>query len=178
MNYAQIVEMCCRDLRQYLQDALASARGGVVSVKVGRVLAVRRIYDLKRHYAYCLLQLLRPYRFNRGLYVLTRQQAEELLRNLDVLCAEIAPKDKTLKQPAPKDKTHKQERPASIDGEKMVLISFHLPHALLCALDEYVRQRGVARSDVVRMAIKQMLDNMRAAKELAEKEELRYVVAV
>ena len=48
------------------------------------------------------------------------------------------------------------------DTEGMPLVSFHLPRALLRALDEYARRMNMTRSDVVRMAIQQMLEKMRA----------------
>ena len=41
------------------------------------------------------------------------------------------------------------------------MVSFHLPRALLQALDEYARRINATRSDVVRMAIRQMLLAMR-----------------
>ncbi len=162
MNYAQIVEMCCQDLRHYLETTLANAKGGVVSIRAGRVLEIRRIYKLKMYYAYCLSRLLRGYRFGTGVYVLTKQQAEELLRNLDALCAEFVPRDKTPKQPAPKRPT------AEIGREKMVLISFLLPHDLLYALEEWVRRHNTTRSEVVRTAIRQMLDKFKTEGERLE----------
>jgi len=51
------------------------------------------------------------------------------------------------------------------DVEEMPIVTFHLPRALLQALDEYARRMNVTRSDVIRMAIRQMLEKMRAAEE-------------
>jgi Ribbon-helix-helix protein, copG family. len=44
----------------------------------------------------------------------------------------------------------------------------------LHALDEYARRMNMTRSDVIRMAIRQMLDKMRAA----EEEEFDYIIVV
>jgi hypothetical protein len=162
---AEVRNRCCQDLRTYLETALAGARGGVISVKLGKVLEVSRAYVWKRQYAWCLSRLLRRYKFSE-VYLLTRQQAEELLNGLDTLCAELAKKqEKKLKVP-------KQEEPAPTytsasvaDGERMPMVSFHIPRALLQALDEYARRMNLTRSDVIRIAIKQMLDKMRAAEE-------------
>jgi hypothetical protein len=177
---AEIRERCCRDLRMYLEMALAGARGGVVSVKVDRVLAAGRAHMWKRRYVWCLSRLLHGYRFNMGLYVLTRQQAEELLNSLDTLCAELS---KPMRQEKKQEETEQKEPepptavPPYVDGEKMPMVAFRLPRALLHALDEYARERGLTRSDVIRMAISQMLDKIYAAKEeAAEKEEPEYIV--
>ena len=39
MNYVQI-DICCKDLRRYLEYALASAHGGVITVKMNRVMQI------------------------------------------------------------------------------------------------------------------------------------------
>jgi metal-responsive CopG/Arc/MetJ family transcriptional regulator/DNA-binding transcriptional ArsR family regulator len=48
----------------------------------------------------------------------------------------------------------------AIDGET-VIISFHVPHALVKAVDEYARQSGGTRSDVVRWAVAQLIEKYR-----------------
>jgi len=176
----EVGERCCRDLKAYLESALAGARGGVVSVKLNRVLEVSGLYAWKRQYAWCLSKLLRRYKLKTGLYMLTRQQAEKLLSNIDALCAKLR-KRREKKQKKPRRETPpedpKQEEPAAFidDGEGMPMVSFHLPRALLQALDEYARRMNVTRSDVIRMAIRQMLEKMRAAE---EKEEPEYIIVV
>ncbi len=166
----EIWKRCCRDLRTYLEAALAGARGGVVSVKLGRVLEVRGLYAWKRHYAWCLSKLLRSYRFNDA-YVLTRQQAEELLNSLDALCAKLQERrEKKRREPAPSGDSKQKEPTAgavSVAGrERMPNVVFYLPRDLLHVLDEYARRMNMTRSDVVRLAIAQMLERMK--KELAQ----------
>ena len=48
------------------------------------------------------------------------------------------------------------------DTGGMPVVAFHIPRALLQALDEYARRLNAARSDVIRMAIQQMLERIRA----------------
>jgi len=64
----------------------------------------------------------------------------------------------------------------SDDRERTPIVSLHLPPSLLQALDEYARRMNLTRSDVIRTAIRQMLDKI-AAKETAE-EELEYITAI
>jgi hypothetical protein len=181
----EVGDRCCRDLKTYLESALAVARGGVVSVKLNRVLAVSGLYAWKRQYAWCLSRLLHRYKLKTGLYVLTRQQAEEVLNSIDALCTELHKAKRREKKEEKKEELEQvdfeQEEPAPVrvnefsDGEGMPMVSFHLPRALLQALDEYARRMNVTRSDVIRMAIRQMLDKMRAAE---EKEEPEYIIVV
>jgi predicted DNA-binding protein len=175
---------CCRDLKAYLESALAGARGGVISVKLNRVLEISGSYAWRRHYVRCLSRLLRGYRFSAGLYVLTRQQAEELLNILDAFCAEVdgrkKQKETMWEEPAPPDNC-KQERLATEtvlvnDGEKMYMLSFRLPCAMLWALEEYARRMNLTRSDVIRMAISQMLERMHFAEDAVEKKKVEHVV--
>ena len=170
----EAIEQCCLDLRRYLETALAGARGGLISVKVGRVVAASRAYMWEKRYAWCLSKLLRRYRLSTGLYVLTRQQAEELLASLDALCAELHTKRREKKQEEPEQEEPSTD-PAPVgcaDGEGMPMVSFHLPRALLQALDEYARRMNMTRSDVIRMAIRQMLDKMRT------EEEPKYIIII
>lgn len=172
----EVSDRCCQDLYRYLETVLAGARGNVISIRLSRVLEVGRAHMWKRQYAWCLSRLLRRYRFNE-VYLLTRQQAEELLNSLDVLCAELREEKRQEK----KQKEPKHEKPlAFVDGgERMSSVSFRLPYALLQALDEYARRMNLTRSDVIRVAIRQMLEEMRgAAEEAAEEEELEHIVAV
>ena len=124
----EVVDTCCRDLKAYLESALAGARGGVISVKLNRVLAVSGLYAWKRQYAWCLSKLLRRYKLKTGLYMLTRQQAEKLLSNIDALCAKLRKRrEKKQKKPRreepPPPEDPKQEEPAAFigDGERMHL---------------------------------------------------------
>jgi hypothetical protein len=153
-----IREKCCRDLKKYLETALASAKGGVISVKLSRVLEIGNAHMWRAQYAQCLSRLLRNYRFNHSLYLLTRQQAEELLQSLDALCAELfnmrVQKEEEQSKPAVKT--------LFADGrEKMSMVSFYIPRDMLQLLDEYARQMNATRSDVVRLAVKLMLDKIR-----------------
>jgi len=171
----EVIERCCRDLRTYLETTLAGAKGGVVSVKLNRVLEVGHAHMWKMRYAQCLSRLLRRYRFNE-VYLLTRQQAEELLNSLDAHCAELHERrEERRKRPKQEEPTCTPEAVPVANGERMPNVSFHLPRALLQALDEYARRMNLTRSDVIRMAIKQMLDKIYAAE---EKEELEYIIAV
>jgi len=176
----EVIEQCCLDLRRYLETALAGARGGLISVKVDRVVAVSRAYMWKKRYAWCLSKLLRRYRFSIGLYVLAKQQAEELLASLDALCAELHTRRREKKQEEHKKQAKPSTDPAPaalvdcVDGEGMPMVSFHLPRALLQALDEYARRMNLTRSDVIRMAIRQMLDKMRSE----EQEKLEHIVII
>ena len=172
----EVSDRCCQDLHRYLETVLASARGNVISIRLSRVLEVGRAHMWKRQYARCLSRLLRRYRFNE-VYLLTRQQAEELLNSLDVLCAELREEKRQEK----KQKEPKHEKPpAFVDGgERMSSVSFRLSRALLQALDEYARRMNLTRSDVIRVAIRQMLEEMLgAAEEAAEEEELEHIVVV
>lgn len=170
----EVSDRCCQDLHRYLETVLAGARGNVISIRLSRVLEVGRAHMWKRQYARCLSRLLRRYRFNE-VYLLTRQQAEELLNSLDVLCAELRKEKRQEK----KQKEPKHEKPPTFvdGGERMSSVSFRLSRALLQALDEYARRMNLTRSDVIRVAIRQMLEEMRgAAEEAAEEEELEHIV--
>jgi len=39
-RWLQIVDACCRDLRRFLEESLAKSKGGVVTVKMRRLLRV------------------------------------------------------------------------------------------------------------------------------------------
>jgi Ribbon-helix-helix protein, copG family. len=182
----EIWEKCCRDLKVYLESALAGAKGGVISVKLNRLLEVSGSYAWKRRYAWCLSKVLHRYKFNIGLYVLTRQQAEELLNILDAACAEAGGRKKqretTREEPAPPDNRKQEKLVAEAmpinDGEKMYTISFRLPRALLQALEEYARRLGLTRSDVIRMAVNQMLKMVHLAEDTMETKKVELVTVV
>jgi predicted DNA-binding protein len=174
----EIRKKCCEDLKTYLETVLAGARGGVISIKPNRVLEVSGLYKWKKQYTRCLSRLLRRYRFSK-VYVLTKQQAEELLNSLDALCENLDSgkiSEKSRREAPSND--HKQKEPAALAGDRegMPMVSFHLPRALLQALDEYARRMNMTRSDVVRMAISQMLSKMYS--EEAAEEEFEYITAV
>ncbi len=158
MNYAQVVEMCCRDLRRHLEEVLKSARGYVVSVKTSRVAPSRA---LRRRYAACISAVLGQFRHGRA-YVMTKRDVEVILENFDNLCPRKEEKD-VKPSVKPTDMTP--------SGERMIIISFHLPGNLLAALDEYARQKGISRAAAVRLAIAQLLEEMRATKETPEESE-------
>jgi hypothetical protein len=88
MNYAQIVDICCKDLRRYLERALKNTRGGVVSVKLSRLLrAALSPPDLAR-YSRCVSNILRKWRWG-SMYVIPCRDAEELLIAFDELCLSV-----------------------------------------------------------------------------------------
>jgi hypothetical protein len=88
---------------------------------------------------------------------LTRAEAEELLRNLDTLCARKPEKKRE------KKKSVKSRHKPPLFGEKMALISLHLPRAMLQTLDDYVAELKTTRSAVIRHAISEMLVRVRKA---------------
>lgn len=152
MNWEQVVERCCRDLRRYLEKALAETRGGVVSVKLQRLLRVELSHSDLVRYATCLNYMLSRYRWGRS-YVIPRQDVAQLLESFDQLCRRVKCKTEM------KNKTVKtQYRPP---GEKMVLISFHLPRKMLQMLNGYAAELKTTRSAVIRRAIAQMLERVR-----------------
>ena len=139
MNYVQIVDICCRDLRRYLQNALINTKGGVVTVKMWRLLRVELSPPDRTRYSMCLSRVLHAYRWKDAVYVIPRQDVETLLKNLDAACESA--------------KNVKRRR----SREKMVRISFCLPRQILQALDEYAAELKTTRSAVIRRAIAQML---------------------
>jgi predicted DNA-binding protein len=147
MKYVQIVDICCRDLRRYLQNALLSAKGGVVTVKMWRLLRVELSPPDRARYSMCLSRVLHAYRWKNATYVIPRQDVETLLKNLDAMCENV----KRRREPQPNPPPQPRSR------EKMVLISFHLPRKMLQMLDSYAAELKTTRSAVIRRAIAQML---------------------
>jgi hypothetical protein len=148
MNYVQIVDICCRDLRRYLQNALINTKGGVVTVKMWRLLRVELSPPDRARYSMCLSRVLHQWRWKDAVYVIPRQDVETLLKNLDAAC-ESAKNVKRRREPQP--------NPPPQPREKMVLISFCLPRQILQALDSYAAELKTTRSAVIRRAIAQML---------------------
>ncbi len=146
MNYAHVVDICCRDLRRYLETALKTARGGVVTVKMRRLLWAELSPSDRARYSRCLSNILRQWRWG-GSYVIPRQDAEELLESFDELC-------QSAKATQYKKSKQKEER----RREGLVLISFLLPEDLLRAVDAYAQHMNMSRSEVIRSAVQQLID--------------------
>jgi metal-responsive CopG/Arc/MetJ family transcriptional regulator len=146
MNHVQIVDICCRDLRRYLEDALKNTRGGVFTVKMRRLLRVELSRSDRARYARCLSNILRPWRWGDA-YVIPRQDVEKMLETFDELCqsAKQAKHARRSRRPRPK--------PQSQPKEEMVLTTLLLPSPLLRMLDEYAKERHMTRSAAVRHAI-------------------------
>jgi metal-responsive CopG/Arc/MetJ family transcriptional regulator len=160
MNYAQIVDICCKDLRHYLEYAVQVTRGDVITVKLNRVMQVATPLPLdRRRYARCLSDVLRRWRWNRGVYVVSRRDAETLLSRFDEVCASV----KRNQRPAEKREERAAVSPRRVvaTDREMVLISFHVPPALMQILDEYARQMNLTRPDVVRAAIRRLIEKYR-----------------
>jgi Arc/MetJ-type ribon-helix-helix transcriptional regulator len=157
MNYEQVVAICCRDLRRYLEYALTTTHGGVITVKMNRVMQVAPLD--RRRYAMCLGAVLRRWRWSAGIYVVPRREAETLLSRFDEFCASATRNQTaTVRNRRPAETVQHTARPA---GEKMPLVTFHLPPALARALDTYVRRKNMTRSAVVRTAIAQLIEKYR-----------------
>jgi metal-responsive CopG/Arc/MetJ family transcriptional regulator len=153
MNYSQIVDICCRDLRRYLEATLKTARGGVVTVKMRRLLRAELPPPDRARYSTCLSRVLGQWRWGKA-YVIPRQDAEKLLESFDSLC-ESAKNVKRRKEPKPR-------RPR----KETVLVAVALPNGLLRAVDEYASQRGVPRSAVIIQAIQDLIDMKHMLEEL------------
>jgi len=154
MNYVQIVEICCRDLRRYLEDALRSARGGVVTVKMRRLLRAELSWSDRMRYAHCLSRVLHHYRWKSNTYVIPRQDAEKLLESFDELCQSAKSAERPKEPPQPRRR------------KEDVFISVAVPSDLLHAVDAYAWQHGLSRAAVVRNAIQQLIEMRRALEEL------------
>jgi len=151
------VDVCCRDLKQYLQHALASAKGGVISVKLRRLLRAELTHSDRMKYAKCLHRILAPWRW-RSMYVIPRQAAEQMLKSLDRLCTLASAKRRRRRLP-------NQPRAASI--------AVRIPAGLLHAVDAYAQHIGTTRSVVIRYAVQQLTATCNALKEPDETDEMR-----
>ena len=156
MNYEQIVKICCRDLRRYLEDALRSTRDGVVTVKTKRLLKVELSSPDRVRYSRCLSRVLHRWRWKSHTYVIPRHEVERLFGSFDELC-QSARQVKSVERRGEKSRRQKEE---------VAFISVAVPSDLLHAVDEYARQRGLSRADVVRNAIQQLIEMRRALEEL------------
>jgi metal-responsive CopG/Arc/MetJ family transcriptional regulator len=157
---AEVWNKCCRDLRTYLETALAGARGGAVSVKMKRLLKAEMPWPDRMRYSHCLSHILRQWRWSVGVYVVPRRDAELLLADLDELCASVKHSQRLAKN-AQRVDTPRVDAPANAPPAASVLVSFHVPRALMQALDEYAQRRNTTRSAVVRSAIAQLIEKYR-----------------
>jgi metal-responsive CopG/Arc/MetJ family transcriptional regulator len=153
MNYAQVVDICCRDLRRYLETALVNTRGGVVTVKMRRLLRAELSPPDRARYSTCLSNILNPWRWGKA-YVIPRRDAEKLLETFDELCASVRPR----RGPKP--------APPWRRGE-MVQTMLYLPTQMLHLLDDYAREMHTSRSEIIRYATYQLLMKYRGAEPAA-----------
>ena len=151
-RWAQIADACCRDLRRYLETALKTVKGGVVTVKMRRLLRAELSLPDHARYAHCLSRVLHVYRWKSSTYVIPRQDAEKLLESFNELC-QLA-------------RQVRERRPQPKRREEFVFISVAVPNDLLRAVDEYVRLHGTSRSEVIRRAIQQLIEMRHMLEEL------------
>jgi metal-responsive CopG/Arc/MetJ family transcriptional regulator len=154
----QMIDACCRDLRRFLEEALAEIKGGVVSVKLRKLLKAELSRQYLAHYAMCLRRILHRYKWKGGTYVIPRRDAELLLQNLDLLCAALK---NERKEAQPRQQRHEKRR------EEVKLIAITLPNDLLRAVDAYAQHMNVSRSEVVREAIRQLIAMRRVLEEIS-----------
>jgi len=144
-RWVQIAETCCRDLRRFLESALRSTRGGVVTVKMRRLLRVELSLPDRARYSMCLSRVLHMYRWRSDTYVIPRQDVEKILESFDELCQSVRQVRRRRKpQPKPVPPPPKEE---------MVFTTLYLPSPLLQVLDEYAKERRMTRSAVIRYAM-------------------------
>ncbi len=143
-----VLEEFCQDLKSYLEETLLRTRTHVV-VRVGRLAKLRGMSQRRiSSYSRFIRQLFGEYRFAKGTYILPREKAEEVYRNLDALC-------ETLKKT--KRRRERREIKREIEREKMVRVTFHVPPGMLRDLDEAAKILGKNRAEIVREAIQRML---------------------
>jgi metal-responsive CopG/Arc/MetJ family transcriptional regulator len=155
-RWEQLVTVCCRDLRRFLETALKTTKGGVVTVKMRRLLRAELSLPDRARYAHCLSRVLHAYRWKSSTYVIPRQDAEKLLESFDSLCESARQVKAVEKRPWPKRR----------QKEEFVFISVAMPNDLLHAIDEYARRRGLSRSEVIRRAIQQLIEMRHMLEEL------------
>jgi len=156
-RWEQIADTCCRDLRRYLETALKTTRGGVVTVKMRRLLRVELSMPDRIRYSICLSRILGQWRWGSA-YVIPRQDVEKILESFDSLCESVRQVKAVEKRPQPKRRQRLME--------EVVFISVTLPNDLLRAVDEYARRHGTSRSEVIRRAIQDMLEARDTLEEL------------
>lgn len=145
---SNIIDICCKDLRRYLTEALTTSRGDVISVKVRKIARMDLPQSDLVAYATCLKKILGQYRWGRS-YVIPRDEVRRLLESFDRLC-ELAKQRR-------RSRPHRRKPFDRPQREEMRLIAVNLPRDLSIALDEYAAARGMSRSAVVRLAIQQLL---------------------
>jgi Arc/MetJ-type ribon-helix-helix transcriptional regulator len=146
-------EEFCQDLRDYLAEALLRMRTHVV-VRTGKLAKLRGEWWRRiRPYGVYLKQLLGEYKFARGIYILPREKAEDVYKNLDTLC-------ETLKKKRHRKggEIRKKRERSRIRREKMVQTSFHVPPNMFRDLDEAAKMLKRKRAEIVREAIQRMLE--------------------
>ena len=138
-----MIDRFCKDIRTYLEEELSSGRM-YVTVRVG-MLADRcgsTSQCIGAYAAYLRRLLGDEYRVARGTYKLLREVALSIYSNLDKLCEELKTRRKTETR------------------RGMVLVSFHIPADMLAMLDETARAMGISRGELVRDAIRKLLERM------------------
>jgi len=162
VNYAQVVDICCRDLRRYLDYALSFTRGDIITVKMNRITQLALSPLGRMRYARCLGNVLRRWRWNTGIYVVPRRDAEMLLNNFDEICTSaMRSQVAAIHSQRPAEAAqHIDEADRPADRE-MVMISFHVPLMLVQALDEYAQQKNTTRSDIIRKAVQLLIEKYR-----------------
>ena len=163
MNWGQIVEICCRDLRRYLEHAVQTTRGSVVSVKMRRLLRAELSPSDCVRYARCLSRILHQWRWG-GAYVIPRQDAEMLLASLDAFC-----------ELAKRRRQRRGGRRYQRLGGDAALVSVTLPFDLLRALDEYAARAGMSRSAAIALAVQQLIETRDAPKPVRASAPLAHV---
>ena len=140
-----MLEEFCQDLKSYLEETLRRRRTHVV-IRVGK-LAKRRGKSQKyiNSYSAYLRRLLGEYKFAKGTYILPREKAEDVYRNIDGLC-------ETLKKP------RRRRIKINMKEEGMALVTIRIPSDMLRDLDEAVKVIGKKRAEIIREAIQRMLD--------------------
>jgi metal-responsive CopG/Arc/MetJ family transcriptional regulator len=147
MNYHQAVDICCKDLRRYLVEALATSRGDVVSVKTRRVMRMDLPHSDLVVYAACLSRLLSRYRWGKS-YVIPRSDVVKMLENFDKLCESAKRREPRPRRRRPADKQQREETR---------LVAILLTYDLLQAVDAYAAAHKMSRSAVIRQAIQQLI---------------------
>jgi len=164
VSYAQVVDICCRDLRRYLEYALVATRGSVVTVKMSRVMQVAPAPRDRKRYERCLGGVLRRWRWSTGVYVVPRRDAEILLNSFDEICTSATRSQATaIRSQRPAEAAQRIDTTTHLPpaDREMVMISFHAPHMLVQALDEYAQQKNTTRSDIIRKAVQQLIEKYR-----------------
>jgi len=138
-------EEFCQDLRDYLAETLLRRRTHVV-VRTGKLAKLRG--ELQKRispYSAFLMRLFSEYKFSRGTYILPREKAEDVYRNIDKLC-------ETLKKP------RRRRIKIKVKREKMALVTVRIPPYMLRDLDETVKTTGKRRAEIIREAVQHVLE--------------------